>query len=202
MSRYTWLQMLALILAGTQPVRASVYNVIDLGTLGGTSSEPLGINNSGQIVGYATTPSNVATHAALWTNSTSPAIDLGTLPGGGYSIASGINASGQIVGQSSNILTNYHAVSWTNRFTTAIDLGTLGGSIGAAGGVNDSGQIVGSAYTVNNATSLGTFWTNITSSAVRLTNRSGLQEAIPMPHSGWGPLKSWLSLCRAREPAK
>jgi probable HAF family extracellular repeat protein len=166
------LSVFVLILFGARPTVAAVYDVIDLGTLGGTSSQASGINNSGQIVGYANTLSNAASHAVLWTNSGSPAIDLGVLSGDGYSVANDISDSGQIVGQSSNS-TNFQPVVWTNSLSPPIDLGTLGGSFGGASGINTSGQVVGSAYTVNNANSLAAFWSNSSSSATSLASLNG-----------------------------
>lgn len=68
----------------------------DLGTLGGQNSDAYGINNSGQIVGYAATASG-AWHPFLYSNG--QMIDLGPLDGV-YTegIAGSINAAGQIVG--------------------------------------------------------------------------------------------------------
>ncbi len=152
---------------------SATYNVIDLGTLGGASSQAKAINGSGQIAGSATTAGDSAYYAALWTNSGSAAIDLGTL-GGTSSQANGINSAGQTVGWA--FLTNdtaTHAVLWTNISSAAIDLGTLGGTSSQADGINDSGQIVGFAYTTGNTGSHAALWTNISSAAIDLGTLGG-----------------------------
>ncbi len=67
----------------------------DLGLLSGRfGGEAYGINDGGQVVGWATTSSGNA-DAFLYSNGTMT--DLGTLGGNG-SEAYGINASGQVVG--------------------------------------------------------------------------------------------------------
>lgn len=73
--------------------------MIDLGTLGGSSSHAYDINDSGQVVGDSDG------YAFLYDGGNM--IDLNTLlpTGSGWelSVAYGINDSGQIVGQGSNI---------------------------------------------------------------------------------------------------
>src|SRR5262245_20731382 len=71
------------------------YAITDLGTLGGPSSYPTGINNAGQVVGWSDTNTSGVTHAFLYQNGT--ITDLGTL-GGAYSAAAGINNAGQVIG--------------------------------------------------------------------------------------------------------
>ena len=70
-----------------------LYELFDVGTLGGSSSMALGMNDLGHVVGWAETGSS--THAFLWRDGSM--LDLGTL-GGRYSEARDVNNSVQIVG--------------------------------------------------------------------------------------------------------
>jgi probable HAF family extracellular repeat protein len=69
--------------------------MIDLGTLGGSSSSAAALNNRGQVVGWSTTASG-ETHAFVWDNGVM--IDLS--PEKASSFASDINDRGEIVGSS------------------------------------------------------------------------------------------------------
>ena len=77
--------------------RSSSVTVTDLGTLGGTSSQAVAVNNSGQVVGYSKIAGN-ETHAFSWTKK-GGMVDLGTL-GGTSSRAAAVNSGGQVVGYS------------------------------------------------------------------------------------------------------
>jgi probable HAF family extracellular repeat protein len=74
--------------------------MVDLGSLGGSSSWALSINNSGTVVGYATTRANTY-HAFISTNG-GRMQDLNKMisPRSGWVLlqANGINDAGQIVG--------------------------------------------------------------------------------------------------------
>lgn len=110
------------------------------GSSAGSINMAYGINDSGQVAGFASTPGQAALHAVRWTGGTPT--DLGTL-GGTSSEGTGINASGQVVG-SSQITGNsaYRAVVWNG--TTPTSLGTLGGTTSSRGsGINASGQVAG-----------------------------------------------------------
>ena len=97
------------------------YTITDLGTLGGSSSSALAINNEGQVVGRSTLPGDAVTGAFLWQDGTMT--DLGSL-GGTFSTANGINRAGDVVGASelpNN--TARHAVLFRNG--QVVDLGAL-----------------------------------------------------------------------------
>ena len=72
-------------LANAQKYHAFIWNsssgLTDLGTLGGDTSYALGINDSGEVVGYSYLADNVTRHAFIWTASDGM-VDLGTLPSG------------------------------------------------------------------------------------------------------------------------
>ena len=100
--------------AGAQTVVA-----IDLGTLGGTYSVATELNANGQVVGYATTVGNPATHAFSWTQ-LGGMVDLGTL-GGTTGAATAVNANGQVVGYATTAGdAATHAFSWTQSAKTEI----------------------------------------------------------------------------------
>ena len=120
---------------GTVPV------MLDLGTLGGTSSGGAAVNASGQVTGssYTTIPGvySVVYHAFRWDGGVMQ--DLGTL-GGSFSFGSAISDSGQVTGAADTPDGASHAFLWDGAVMK--DLGTLGGSIyGAA--INALGQVTG-----------------------------------------------------------
>jgi probable HAF family extracellular repeat protein len=115
----------------------------NLGTLGGYGSAAYGINESGQIVGYADLANDAGYHAFLYENGTMK--DLGTLGGFG-SGAYDINNSGQIVGWAH--ITNDIERAFLYENGTMINLNTLlpansGWVLTEAFGINNNGQIHG-----------------------------------------------------------
>ena len=124
-------------------VRAqTTYTVIDLGTLGGTSSGALAVNSKGQVVGYSLL-SGGNYHAFLYDGTKMR--DLGTL-GGGNSVALAINASGQVVGYSFF----FNSTTEQSFFYSGGALQPLsisGNSDNFATGINLRGQITGSTGT-------------------------------------------------------
>ena len=134
--------------------RAMLYNGDwkELGTLGGSNSAALGINDLGQMVGYAQLTGG-SNHAFLWVSGSTNGVvgnpemsDLGTL-GGSESQADDINDAGQIGGYSntaSNL--NDHAILYAGG--NMADIHTLEGTLrnSYSFGINSSGQIAGTAY--------------------------------------------------------
>jgi probable HAF family extracellular repeat protein len=121
----------------------------DLGTLGGSSSRGLGVNNLARIVGESQTTTGLS-HAFLYSgipgNGGSMA-DLGTL-GGAESEASAINDAGQITGDSGTAVVPHHAFLYQGvpgSGGTMTDIGSLIGPEGSSHGqaINALGQIVG-----------------------------------------------------------
>jgi len=142
------------VLFAVAPAGAAVqFSVVDLGTLGGSSSSATAINGAGQVVGNAGTSGNAASRAFLWQSGSMQ--DLGTL-GGTSSYANGVNAAGQVVGYAhiSGNAAN-HAFLWQSG--SMQDLGTLGGTRSDASGINAAGQVVGTA-TTSNAASHAFLW--------------------------------------------
>jgi len=148
----------------SQKKEARRYKLIDLGTFGGPSSTLTDlqeiVNNRGTVIGIADTavpdpfapncfsPSCYVQHAFQWQGGV--LTDLGTLPGGGSSLASEISESGHIAGWAQNGLIDpltgipaKVAVVWQNG--QIVNLGTLGGSQSIAVSINNKGQATGMA---------------------------------------------------------
>lgn len=125
----------------------AAWTVTDLGVLSdwGTSFAT-GINNNGQVVGYASTGEYSSAgldinHAFIWSSSTGMN-DLGVIGGTAASVNSyayGINDNGQVVGTSQ--LTeggSSYAFLYNNSSMQNLNI------VGSANGINNSGQIAGS----------------------------------------------------------
>lgn len=124
---------------------AQTYTVTDLGTLRPGSARVHAVNAAGQAVGGSGHPHGADTHAFFWEKS-GGIRDLGTLPGGDYSVAFGINDSGAVIG-TSNTSTSQHAFTWTIAGGLQ-DLGTLpGANASSAFAINNQGQIAGASGT-------------------------------------------------------
>jgi probable HAF family extracellular repeat protein len=109
----------------------------DLAALGAQSGA-LGINNLGQVVGYATV--NFNDHAFLYDPATAAMHDLGTM-GAQWAYAASINDSGAIVGTRSFDNTTYRAFLYASGVPQ--ELALLGGDYSQALAINNAGQIVG-----------------------------------------------------------
>ncbi len=146
------------------------YTVIDLGTLGGTFSDAVGINNRGSVAGFSTLPGDAVIHASLWQGGV--ITDLGTL-GGPNSIAPEAepqpNDRGEVAGASDTSTSDPNGEDfcflgthltclpfvWEKGVLTALP--TLGGNNGEAWQINNRGQVTGAAENATPDPSCATF---------------------------------------------
>ncbi len=125
----------------------SPYTFVDLGTLGGPESVAMGLNDSRQVVGWASIPGcSVNGHpcrrAFLWQQGTM--IDLGLLAGDEESVARAINNAGMIVGTSeSNVIAGSGTFHGFLHFGSMSALPDLGEGQSFAHDINAAGVIAG-----------------------------------------------------------
>jgi probable HAF family extracellular repeat protein len=121
--------------------------LLDLGTLGGSTSQAWAINNIGQIVGFSLTATGEE-HSFLYDNGVMK--DLG---GGGASIAQGINDNGEVVGQGTDanripfafLYTSTKGLVNLNNYVVNLSNGTTTGfmNVANASSINKQGDIAG-----------------------------------------------------------
>ena len=134
--------------------------IIDLGTLGGTSSFALDVNNSRQVTGNAQeafSEPSPRLNTFLWNPPSGPMQNLGVLSGSNnFSRGYAINDSGVVVGESDNNISRAFVASGG----TMNGLTRLAGDNdrGVAHGINNDGDIVG--ISSNGTSSRPTLWTN------------------------------------------
>jgi probable HAF family extracellular repeat protein len=147
--RTRWLCAVAAIVA-TPALAAPSYVAVPLGTLGGPTSFPAAINDSGKIAGLSYLPlidpaappgqpGNAVVHAVVDVNGTLR--DLGINPKG-TSQATGINASGQMTVVARDLPGSTGALLVTDGIV--VDVGPPGSEAWATA-LNNAGTVVGSA---------------------------------------------------------
>jgi len=138
---YTFTVPEALLPQPLEPEPELIFNIVNIGTLGGPSSFALDVNEAGQVTGnsrYTTT--NTRLHAYLWSENS--LLDLGYLTNGvEFSRGYAINDSGFVVGESDNNISK--AFLWDG--TNMVNIGTLGGASAVAHDINSAGEIVGAS---------------------------------------------------------
>ena len=106
----------ATLTAPTNDLGSGEYIVVHLGTLGGATSDALGINDRGQAVGWSRDALN-RPQAFLWQNGSMSG--LGFLPGWESSVAQAINNRGEITGYARVSASSYHTFIYTNNSTSS-----------------------------------------------------------------------------------
>jgi uncharacterized repeat protein (TIGR01451 family) len=137
------------------------YDVIDVGTLGGSMSYGLGLNNRGEVVGNSWTTSNRAIHAFVYRQGSIITVGPTSLAAVPSSFCNGINSSGLMAGVFTKVQigpmrpdlspdtaiptttndTKYYA--FLSSGSTLTDLKTLGGRSAYGQAINDSKQVAG-----------------------------------------------------------
>jgi len=178
--------------------------MFDLGTLGGTSTFPSNMNNSGEIVGSSATSITPGPFGAppqapfLWRNG--EMLNLGTL-GGKFGSGAAINEQGDVVGASSiapqpfacqfyYLSSGCHAFFWSHGRMK--DLGTLGGSSSAAEEINNCGEAAGFSAIPGDAFFHAFAWKHNTMIDLGTIGADNYSRAFGMNDKGQIVGQSWL----------
>jgi probable HAF family extracellular repeat protein len=138
-SKFFWV-MGGLQLVTVGMAAPSLYEIIDLGTLGGTSNTARKLNNANQVAGTSALGSGT-NHAYQWEAGTLN--DLGSLAGGGtYSQALHMNDAGTVVGES--LASNGRIMPfYTNGTSMSALPGFVNGDAGSASFISGIGNVTG-----------------------------------------------------------
>lgn len=141
-----WITVLALgcLLLQAGQVSAVDYEILKIGTLGGTHGNALDINSAGHVVGYASN-ANGQNRPFLWT--LDDGISELPLPAGATNgQAFAINDNGWIVGWTIVPFGERQATIWRPGQAPLVLDNLLGLTTSSAAELNNSGQVVGHAY--------------------------------------------------------
>jgi|HubBroStandDraft_6_1064221.scaffolds.fasta_scaffold39164_2 probable HAF family extracellular repeat protein len=132
--------------------------MVDLGTLGGTSGAPTGLNNRGQVIGQSKLAGDQTADPFLWDGE--KLIDMFTTGiGGSFVVANGINDAGEVVGAAAFSNNAFAAAIWRNGIVT--NLGVLPGDCySEALVVNSHGQVVGGSFPCDFSAEHAFVWEN------------------------------------------
>jgi probable HAF family extracellular repeat protein len=126
------------------------YTITNLGSLGGTFSVPVEVNNHGEVVGYSDIANNAAAHAFLYSHG--KMTDLGAL-GVANSVATGINDRGVVVGMSNTTRGSKQFYAYLEQDGKITNLGAVNQAAALDGkvSINSSGNISGLSTDGNDA---------------------------------------------------
>jgi probable HAF family extracellular repeat protein len=133
---------------------------VDLGTLGGSGSVAVAVNDHGQAVGVSNLALDAVFHAFSWT-AAGGMVDLTPGLSDTWSRAIALNNRGQVVGHVYLGHVKYEqsrAFLWTAA-TGMMDLGTLGGLLSSVTDINDHGQVVGASNLPDDTAEHAFLWT-------------------------------------------
>jgi probable HAF family extracellular repeat protein len=151
--------------------------------LTGGATTAVAINGAGQIAGNIRAGTTV--HAAMWTDSLSEPVDLGTF-GGASSSAADLNDAGQVVGTASYGDGSQRAALWPSGGDPPIDLGTIvGASRSSAFAINERGEIVGEAFFASSNHRVALFWADAGAFPIQLASLGGASsQAVGLDNRG------------------
>ena len=147
----------AMVLALAKGATAQSVTSLELGSLGGSTSVAVGINDRQQVAGTSSIAGDAAMHAFLWT-AANGFVDLGTLGGTSSFVAYRSDDPGETMTNRGEVAgssflpgdASGHAFLWSAE-RGMVDLGTLGGASSAASGASDAGHVVGTSSTASGA---------------------------------------------------